>query len=340
MRGNSGSWCFVSLRRTGVLGSRVALARWCGHASGVKRLVVLVTVGVAVVAVLLVACAVFAPAWIVRHDLGAGGGPALSAGDRLNAVNDVRATLLQGLAAVVALGGIGLGTVMTLRQIRVTREGQFIDRFSKAIDQLSSDHLGTRMGGVYAMEQIAEVAPSYRGHIGALLAAFVRQHAPWPPSRPPEEVDAERRHYHGGLRDDIGGAMAALSRRAMILPGTGIELEKVDLRGANLAGHDLSRFCFAGSNLEGANLTGCDLTGTTFSGASLKDANMTGATLTGADFNGAELSGTAGIGVAPDATTAPAPLPAPVSALAALTPIGPTEGSRAGALGVVEQRRG
>src|SRR5690348_5962170 len=129
MRGNSGSWCFVSLRRSGVLGSRVAPARWCGHASGVKRLAVLVTVAVGVAAVLLVACAVFAPAWIVRHDLGAGGGPALPAGDRLKAVNDVRATLLQGLAAAAALGGIGLGTVMTLRQIRVTREGQFIDRF-------------------------------------------------------------------------------------------------------------------------------------------------------------------------------------------------------------------
>jgi hypothetical protein len=272
----------------------------------VKRLAVLLTVAVAVAAVLLVACAVFAPAWIVRYDLGAGGGPALSAGDRLTAVNDVRATLLQGLAAVVALGGVGLGAVITLRQIRVTREGQFIDRFSKAIDQLSSDHLGTRMGGVYAMEQIAEVAPSYRGHIGALLASFVRQHAPWPPSRPPEEVDAERQRYHGGLRDDIGAAMAALSRRAMILPGSGIELEKVDLRGADLAGHDLSRFCFAGSNLEGANLSGCDLTGTTFSGASLKDADITGATLTGADFNGAELPGTAGAGVAPGAPTAPA----------------------------------
>ena len=288
------------------------------------------TVAVAVVAVLLVACAVFAPAWIVRQDLGAGGGQALSAGDRLKAVNDVRATLLQGLAAVVALGGIGLGAMMTLRQIRVTREGQFIDRFSKAIDQLSSDHLGTRMGGVYAMEQIAEAAPSYRGHIAVLLASFVRQHAPWPPSRPSEEVDLEQQRYHGGLRDDIGGAMAALSRRSMILPGTGIELEKVDLRGADLAGHDLSRFCFAGSNLEGANLTGCDLTGTTFSGASLKDANMTGATLTGADFNGAELPGTAGIGVAPDAPAAPARLPVPGSALIALTPTGPTEGSTPG----------
>jgi len=227
------------------------------------------------------------------------------------AVNDVRDTLLQGLAAAVALGGVGLGGVMTLRQIRVTREGQFIDRFSKAIDQLSSDHLGTRMGGAYAMEQIAEAAPSYRGHIGALLASFVRQNAPWPPSRPPEEVDAERQRYTGGLRDDVGAAMAALSRRAMILPGTSIELEKVDLRGADLAGCDLSRFCFAGSNLEGANLSGCDLTGATFSGAILKDADITGATLTGADFDGAEPPGTAGTGVAPGAPAAPARSPAP-----------------------------
>jgi hypothetical protein len=151
----------------------------------VKRLAVLVAAAVAVVAVLLVACAVFAPAWIVRHDLGADAGPALSAGDRLKAVNDVRATLLQGLAAAVALGGIGLGAVMTLRQIRVTREGQFIDRFSKAMDQLSSDHLGTRMGGVYAMEQIAEVAPSYRGpHRGP--AGVVRQAARGLAAIPPD----------------------------------------------------------------------------------------------------------------------------------------------------------
>jgi uncharacterized protein YjbI with pentapeptide repeats len=69
-------------------------------------------------------------------------------------------------------------------------------------------------------------------------------------------VDLERQCYTGGLPDDIGAAMAALSRRAMILPGTGIELEKADLRGAELAGHDLSGFCFAGSSLDGATLTG------------------------------------------------------------------------------------
>ncbi|MEV4572583.1 pentapeptide repeat-containing protein [Nonomuraea jabiensis] len=262
--------------------------------SGVKRRAVLATLIVVVAGVLVVACVFFLPAWIVRHDL-EGAATGFSAGDRLKAVNDVRVTLLQGLAALVALGSVALGAVMTLRQIRVSREGQFIDLFTKAIEQLASDHVGTRMGGVYAMEQIASAAPHYRGHAGALLASFVRLHAPWPPSRPTQEVDLERKRYHGGLRDDIGAAMAVLSRRTMVLPGDSIELEKIDLRGADLAGHDLSRFCFADSNLEGAILTGCDLTAATFAGAILRNADLTGSSLSGADLSGADLTGAVGI---------------------------------------------
>ncbi|WP_433465946.1 pentapeptide repeat-containing protein [Spirillospora sp. CA-128828] len=248
-----------------------------------------------VVGVVLGGCVAFAPGWIVRHDLGAHGLATLSAADRLKATNDVRATVLQGLAALVALGGVGLGAAVTLRQIRVSREGQFIDLFTKALEQLSSEEVVVRQGGVYAMEQIAGAAPHYRGHIAALLAGFVRQQAPWPPSRPLEEIEAERRSYTGGLRDDIGGAMAALSRRTMILPGTGIELEKVDLRGADLAGQNLSRFCFVGSNLEGATLAGCDLSHTTLADTVLKDADLSGATLTGADLTGADLTGAIGV---------------------------------------------
>jgi hypothetical protein len=90
-------------------------------------------------------------------------------------VNDVRATLMQGLAGLLALGGIALGAAATMRQVRVNREGQFIDLFTKAIEHLASDEVAVRHGGVYAMEQIAVTAPHYRGHVGALLASFVRQ---------------------------------------------------------------------------------------------------------------------------------------------------------------------
>jgi uncharacterized protein YjbI with pentapeptide repeats len=46
---------------------------------------------------------------------------------------------------------------------------------------------------------------------------------------------------------------------------------------AELADLDLSRFCFAGSNLDGATLTGCDLTRATLTGAELTGADLTGA---------------------------------------------------------------
>ncbi|MFD0635344.1 pentapeptide repeat-containing protein [Catenulispora yoronensis] len=250
---------------------------------------------VVVVCVLVAGCVVFAPAWLVRHDVGVGGASALSAGDRLKAVNDVRSTLLQALAGVVALGGVGLGALMTLRQIRVNREGQFIDLFNKAVEQLASDQVGVRHGGVYAMERIAEAVPQYRGHIAALLASFVRQQAPWPPIRPLKEVDAERQRFHGGLRDDIGGAMGALGRRSMIGPGDSIELEKVDLRGAELGGMDLSDFCFTGANLDGADLAGSDLSRAILAGASLRNADLTGTRLDGVDLTSVDLTGATGI---------------------------------------------
>ncbi|MCX5238949.1 pentapeptide repeat-containing protein [Streptomyces prunicolor] len=267
-------------------------------------LAAVITVGMGV---LLGWCVAFAPAWIVQHDISVHGGSQLSAADRLKAVNDVRVVLLQGAAGLVALGGIGLGSVLTLRQIRVSREGQFIDLFARAIEQLSSEQVSVRHGGAYAMEQIADAAPHYRGHVAALLASFVRQQAPWPPTRPSGEVDAERTRYTGGLRDDVGGAIAALSRRSMVLPGDSIELEKVDLRGAELVDHDLSRFCFAGSNLDGANLTGCDLSHTTFTDASLRNANLTGTTLTDANLTSADLTGATGIGTPPAPHHGPVP---------------------------------
>ena len=65
--------------------------------------------------------------------------------NRLKLQNDARATLLQALA-----GGLLLGAYFTW-QMRVTREGQITDRYTKAVDQLGSQHLDVRLGGIYAL---------------------------------------------------------------------------------------------------------------------------------------------------------------------------------------------
>jgi hypothetical protein len=59
-------------------------------------------------------------------------------------------------------------------RIRANREGRLIDLFTKAIDQLASDKITVRHGGVYALEQLADLDPRYRGHAHDLLTAFVR----------------------------------------------------------------------------------------------------------------------------------------------------------------------
>jgi hypothetical protein len=77
-----------------------------------------------------------------------------------------------------------------------------------------------------------------------------------------------------GKPDERAAATKALSRRGQ-KDLRGVELPKVDLRGADLGSANLSR-----ANLEGANLTG----------ANLAEANLTGARLAGANLQRADLS--------------------------------------------------
>lgn len=258
---------------------------------------------VAVLAVLsaVVLCVVALPAWLVPDS-------GLSLPDRLRAENDVRATMLQALGGLLALGGVALGAVVTLRQVRANREGHTIGLFTKAIEQLASEDLSVRHGGVYALELLAELDPNYRGHAHALLTAFIRQHAPWPPVRPEEELAAERARYHGGAADDIGAALGVLGRGSVIEPGDSSELESVDLREASLTGLAIPNLCLAHANLAGADLRDANLAGATLADVILRDADLRGANLTGADLSGADLAGVK----ADDATRWPAGYQPPV----------------------------
>jgi hypothetical protein len=106
----------------------------------------------------LALCIIFGPAWLAGPQSG------LTTADRLNAENAVRSTLLQGLAGLLAIGGVAFGAVVTLRQVKASREARSIDLFNKTIDLLASDQVSVRHGGVYTLEQLAARDASYRGH--------------------------------------------------------------------------------------------------------------------------------------------------------------------------------
>jgi hypothetical protein len=41
----------------------------------------------------------------------------------------------------------------------LSREGQATDRYTKAIEQLGSDKIDVRIGGIYALERVARDSP-------------------------------------------------------------------------------------------------------------------------------------------------------------------------------------
>jgi hypothetical protein len=148
--------------------------RWPGISRAVAR-VRWPLAGLAALVIIL-ACVLVIPEWLVRWELGAQV-RTLSTADKAKAINDIRATLLQGIGGAVIL----LGAFFTYRQLQTSREqvqiaqqGQVTERFTRVIDQLGHAELDVRLGGIYALERIANDSPNDRTTIAEVLTAFVR----------------------------------------------------------------------------------------------------------------------------------------------------------------------
>src|SRR5262249_49194272 len=112
-------------------------------------------------------------------------------------------------AAAIGVGGtviVGLaGLWASVRSTAIAAKGQAADRYTKAIDQLGSDNLSVRLGGIYALERLAGDSPQQdHSMVMELLTAFIREESrePWPPS-------ASRRL----TRPDIQVALLIIGRR-------------------------------------------------------------------------------------------------------------------------------
>jgi hypothetical protein len=244
------------------------------------------------------------PGYLVQRSLDATDAPALGPAERLKAENDARTTLLQGLAGLVLIVGAGA----TWRQLQINREGQITERFSKAIDHLGErgdDRIDVRLGGIYALERIANNSKDDRATIAEILTAYVRGHAPW---TTPAEDTAPSDAAMDDLAElrvrapDVQAVMTVLGRRALP-PGepqpldlAGIDLRKAWLYGAHLEGANLGIAHLEGAilgiaHLEGAHLYGAHLEGAWLVGARLERANLQGAHLEGAHLYNAYLAG-------------------------------------------------
>ena len=152
----------------------------------------------AVVLALAIAWVLFVPGadWLARHDVASARGPLLQ-----TARDAARGRLLTLAAGLFAVGAL----VYTARNFALSREGHVTDRYTKAIEQLGSDKLDVRIGGIYALERVARDSARDHPTVMEVLAAFIREHsheqwsAPGPATRP--------------TRPDVQAAATVIGRR-------------------------------------------------------------------------------------------------------------------------------
>ncbi|MFD7716586.1 pentapeptide repeat-containing protein [Streptomyces sp. NPDC059814] len=252
------------------------------------------TVGLAVLGAALVVL----PGVVVDHDLA---GASVAAQDRLKAVNDVRTTLLQAVGGMVVL----FGAYATWRQLRVsqdslraTQEGYVTDRFSTAVDQLGSDKLETRIGGLHALWRIAEHSARDREAVISIQAAYLRTHLPWPPTGPEAPATDVPINDVVPLEVRAADAQVALTGLGVLLlqprEQSWVNLGVTDLRRADCDGlwlHEvnLDRSCLEAAGLYHANLTQASLVSVNLRHADLKTAILRRTRCVLADLRGARL---------------------------------------------------
>jgi uncharacterized protein YjbI with pentapeptide repeats len=217
--------------------------------------------------------------------------------------------LVTALTAIGALVFTGLSLNAVRVQNEITAQGQFTDRFTKAVDQLGRTGIGSlqaRLGGIYALERLAFDSARDQPTIVEVMSAFVRTTSP----KAQEIVEGRGRvdcPYEIGA--DVHAALVVLGRRntthdkniRVNLSNTcfgHVDLRGASLQNANLSGVDLSGADLREADLSGADMTGgVDLRGTDLRGANLRNADLYLANAAndrdwegGADLSGANLS--------------------------------------------------
>jgi hypothetical protein len=185
------------------------------------------------------------------------------------------------------------------QQTEADTQRRITESFARAIEQLGSEQLEVRLGGIHTLARIALESPADHWPIMETLTAFVREKARLPyPNDKAVEALKEKEQETGRTPPDVQAALTAIGRRCLEhdpdgqrldLNGTNLSranLENAHLEKANLSGAFLMSALLARAHLDDAYLSGAHL-----DGAVLQFAQATRASLEGAHLDGAHLRG-------------------------------------------------
>ena len=182
-----------------------------------------------------------------------------------------------------------------LRQAETAQQGLLNDRYQKGAEMLGNDVLSVRLGGIYALQRLAEEHPEqYHIQIMRLFCAFVRHPTKYDGAKTDEgQIGAKpgsEENQCGStprLREDVQAVMQAIATRSTT--GIALELEAdfrldfshADLQELELWSGDLSLANFKNADLSGAKFVGTNLSEVYFidvkSPAWMGNVNMSGA---------------------------------------------------------------
>jgi Pentapeptide repeats (8 copies) len=170
------------------------------------------------------------------------------------------------------------------KNLKVIEDKQVTGRFSKAIEHLGNEEaIEVRLGGIYALEQIAIDSAKYHWTIVEILSAFIREKRPLDSTEP--------------VGIDVRAALIVMGRRNVRQDPSNnsinlrsVNLVDIEVLCANLPGIDFSKAILIRSNLSGSILTCANLNGANLSNAILSRADLHGAKLIDTDLSDTDLS--------------------------------------------------
>ena len=176
------------------------------------------------------------------------------------------------------------------RHVETAQQGLLNERYQRGAEMLGNDVLAVRMGGICALQRLAEEHPEqYHVQIMQLFCAYVRN--------PTGQASIQVLRYEDGKpvygpREDVQAVMYAIGSRtnADIALERAAENFQLDLRNVTLYHSHLSNLNLSYANLESANLSGARLNGAKLSSTRLTRAKLSNASLDDADFSYAFLS--------------------------------------------------
>lgn len=184
------------------------------------------------------------------------------------------------------VGGAPIAALLAVWRSKVAERGLQNDRYQKGAEMLGSSVLSVRLGGIYALQQLATEHPEeYHVQILRLLCIFVRQSAPNSSMENGTVLATGRTDYVTNYPNtpspDVQAALNAIGNRTTRqiqienISGYGPDLQNSYLRGAN---------CSNG-NFAHAILAFCDLSNALFVDSKLNDVMFHDAKLTSAIFS-------------------------------------------------------